>query len=629
MKRARPLADGNRRFGVSLAIGAAALLLSPRAGAQAITIGPKVTISADAPEDPHGESFLAVNPKNPRNMLAVSCRISRGRMGTSGYISQDGGLDWTRVVLPETAAKVSTGWDAIAYFDAAGTAFYGANDRDGLWITRSSDEGKTWSAATLLAGAEGFDRQYMGFDRTGRFAGRLYAGASVEMVGLDGKARSALAVTFSNDEGKTFDQPRLISSVPGELVGSFVNMVVAPDGTVILPFFTIAERDSPSTLWDPQDTSKRLPDYETALRLAISGDGGNSYSVSPKITTFRVSGDRYRAENAQGVGNTVIDLSDGPFRGRIYSVGVDNAGDRYNVRVIHSSDKGKTWSKPVTVNDNTTPGDHANPTIAVNNRGVVGVVWNDRRAHKNECYDLYFSASLDGGDTFLPNVTPGGKPTCSMATGNWVPHAGVTAYPKTEEGRSVEGQGFNMLMISTRFPGGGDTQGLDSDGGGVFHAAWIDGFSGVMQLATTPFSVRGAPGSAVESERDVSTQVKLVAENCGFEWKENSFSCQMHLVNKSPLPVEGPFTVELQNMMVNLKDFKVENADNTRAAEGARWSFALSAGSTQLAPGQKTAARPFRWRFTRIPEKPEYPFMMFKVVTTAPAADRTASTKSN
>ena len=68
-------------------------------------------------------------------------------------------------------------------------------------------------------------------------------------------------------------------------------------------------------------------------------------------------------------------------------------------------------------------------------------------------------------------------------------------------------------------------------------------------------------------------------------------------------------------MMVNLTDFRVENADNKRPGEGARWVFEAPAGSKDLAPGAKTAARPFRWRFTGIPEKPEYPFMMFQVVS--------------
>ncbi len=549
-------------------------------------------------------------------MLAATCKITGdGKMGTSAYVTGDGGKTWKRVVLPAGAEKVSTGWDAIAYFDGDGNAYYGANDGDGLYITRSTDEGKTWSAATLLPGAQGFDRQYMGFDRTGRFAGRVYAGASVEALGLDGKSRSALAVTFSKDGAKTFDQPRLITSAPDERMFTFVNMVVAPDGTVILPFLTMAEKDllGEESLFTPFDRDKPRPDYEMSLRVAVSGDGGMTYSVSPKVLTSRLSSNPARAMNAQGNGSTVIDLSDGPFRGRIYNVGLHNTGERYEVRVVHSSDNGKTWSKPVRVNDNAGPADHANPTIAVNNRGAVGVTWNDRRSHKNECYDLYFSASLDGGETFLPNVTPGGKPTCSMARGNWVPNAGVSAYPMTVDGESIEGQGFNVLMISTRFPGGGDTQGLDSDGDGVFHAAWIDGSSGVMQLATTPFTVAGSAGERKRVGRDVSTQVKLVSEDCAFDWKANAFSCRMHLENKSPLPVAGPFTVELVNMMVNLVNFRVDGSDNAKPAEGAQWSFSAPQGSPVLAPGAKTASRPFRWRFEGMPEKPEYPFMMFRV----------------
>jgi hypothetical protein len=217
-----------------------------------------------------------------------------------------------------------------------------------------------------------------------------------------------------------------------------------------------------------------------------------------------------------------------------------------------------------------------------------------------------------------------------MATGNWAPNAEVSAYPKTEDGQSIEGQGFNVLMISTRFPGGGDTQGLDSDGNGIFHAAWIDGSSGVMRLATTPFSVAGVVAAAPKNERDVSTQVKLVSENCTFDWKANAFGCEMHLVNKSPLPVTGPFVVELQNMMVNLTEFRVENADNQRPGEGARWAFSAPAGSSELSPGAQTAVRPFRWRFTGIPEKPEYPFMMFKVVVpNAAAENRGSSAGSN
>ena len=466
----------------------------------------------------------------------------------------------------------------------------------------------------------------MGFDRTGKFAGRMYAGASAESVGLDGKEHSVLAISFSTDGARTFSQPSLISSTARERIFDMVNMIVTPQGKLILPFKTNTEPETPyPSLWDPTEWGK-MPEikWEESLRLAVSDDGGESYSVSAPVLTLRESVDpnaSFKLDKVQGVGNSAIDLSSGPFRGRMYVVFVDNAGDRHNIRVIHSSDDGKTWSKPVTVNDNTTPAEDANPTIAVNNRGVVGLTWNDRRNHKDECYDLYFSASLDGGETFLPNVTTGRKATCSLAPGNWVPRADISAYPKTEEGQSVEGQGLNVLMISTRFPGGGDTQGLDSDEGGVFHAAWIDGSSGVMQLAATTFAVQGTVQEASVRDRDVSTQVKLVSEQCGFDWQNHTFSCLMHLENKSPLPVVGPFAVELQNMRVNLNGFQVDNADNGRQAEGARWNFS----NVELVPQAKTEGRQFRWQFTGVPDQPEYPFMMFKVVSTGPDNGRDAA----
>ena len=96
----------------------------------------------------------------------------------------------------------------------------------------------------------------------------------------------------------------------------------------------------------------------------------------------------------------------------------------------------------------------------------------------------------------------------------------------------------------------------------------------------------------------------------------------MQVVNKSPLPVAGPFTVELLNMMVNLTGFRVEGADNGKPAEGARWVFAAPPGSAELAPGAETPSRPFRWRFDGVPDRPEYPFMMFKVTSSAVLAPR-------
>lgn len=582
--------------------------------AQNIKVGPTVMISADAPTDPHGESFFAINPKNSNDQIAASCRISDAGSGVSGYVTHDAGRTWNRISLPK---NLSQGWDVITYFDGSGNAYFAANDRNGLWIIRSSDAGRTWSDEMLLQGVEGFDRQQMAFDREGRYKGRIYAGATGSSFGFDGKEKGIQAITFSTDGGKTYDQPRLIAGSDKEQMFAMSNILVSPDGTVIVPFWTfeVLPSDMPS-LFDGDTPDKEIRN-QRFLRVAISGDGGNTYSVTkPAFQTswvFETNGG-FKLDKIQGNGFAAVDLSPGPFRGRVYVVWVETAGDRHDIRVIHSTDNGVTWSKPVSVTDDRGPVEDANPTIAVNNRGVVGVIWNDRRSHKDDCYDLYFSASLDGGESFLPNVTTGKKPTCPLAPGNWKPSARISAYPKTEEGESVEGQGLNVLMISTRFPGGGDTQGIDADSNGDFHAGWIDGSSGVMQLATTSFSVEGAVSPRTLQSRDIGTKVRLVAEKCGFDWKSNQFACRMHLENKSLEQVKGPFTVELQTVRVNLKEFQAANADNQQKGVGATWDF----GASTLQPGQVSQERPFLWRFSGIPSEPEYPFMMFKVTSGAP-----------
>ena len=448
----------------ALIVGAGICMTPADLVAQRITVGRTVTISTDAPADPHGESFLAINPKDPNNLLAATNVVRKSGAGTSAYVSHDAGRTWARVALPPTAMNVAEGWDVIVYYDGGGNAYWGSmyygpshkvNSGAGLWITRSVDGGRSWNAATLIPGAKLFDRPYMAFDVSGRFAGRVYAGGMAATVGFVSGRHPALLIAYSTDSTRNFGQPHIIMGTSDEQTSMVARMVVTPDGTLIAPFITTtvgaAAEPSAAPRGGPPTTR------EWALRLAVSEDGGNSIAISPKVLT--------RIAARRGLPATAIDLSNGPYRGRLYFLWEERAGDGVNIYVSHSPDNGKTWSEPVAVNDNKVPGDHVNPAIAVNSEGQVGVTWNDRRAHRNKCYDLYFSASLDGGATFLSNVTSGGPPSC--------PGSGDP------------------------FPDGGETQGLAGGAGGVFHAAWIDGSSGVKQLAATTFTVQGpGPGPA-------------------------------------------------------------------------------------------------------------------------------------
>ncbi len=79
-----------------------------------------------------------------------------------------------------------------------------------------------------------------------------------------------------------------------------------------------------------------------------------------------------------------------------------------HVRFAYSHDDGKTFSEPVTVNDDLTPISHRFDSLIVDGKGRVHLVWLDRRdwGKTGNAYAgiaLYHAVSDDGGTTFSSN----------------------------------------------------------------------------------------------------------------------------------------------------------------------------------------------------------------------------------
>jgi len=83
-----------------------------------------------------------------------------------------------------------------------------------------------------------------------------------------------------------------------------------------------------------------------------------------------------------------------------------------HIRFSRSLDGGKTFSQPVTVNDNLEIISHRFDVMGVNNRGQIFIAWLDKRdlsaaAKKGEKYaglGLYYAVSDDEGKSFHPNI---------------------------------------------------------------------------------------------------------------------------------------------------------------------------------------------------------------------------------
>jgi hypothetical protein len=122
--------------------------------------------------------------------------------------------------------------------------------------------------------------------------------------------------------------------------------------------------------------------------------------------------------------------------------------------------------------------------VAVSRDGVLGVAWfDDRLTNDGRGYDVYFAASLDGGQTFLPTVR------VSAVTS--VPARGLNILPSFD---LVKPETLDKLNIETKSPyseraTGGDYSSLAVDAAGRFHPLWADARSGSWQVYTATIRV--------------------------------------------------------------------------------------------------------------------------------------------
>jgi hypothetical protein len=152
---------GPARHGpVQAAAAASRSATSPRALCQSPpSAGRNVLTSCDQVESPHNETAVAVNPKDPRNIIASANDYQFFGSGSHvtetvlsrAHVSFDGGRSWTDFVVPYPPECTGTG-DPSLDFDAAGTAYLTTlcGDTGGVLVTSSTDGGRHWAEQTLV-----------------------------------------------------------------------------------------------------------------------------------------------------------------------------------------------------------------------------------------------------------------------------------------------------------------------------------------------------------------------------------------------------------------------------------------------------------------------------------------------
>jgi hypothetical protein len=408
-----------------------------------ITEGPRLPVT-----EPH----LAVDPKDSNHLVAVAIVVRKSDLSASdcaAFVSLDAGTAWKRhdfSFLECADPWVAIGEDGTVLLTVlAGRQDAGPAD---LLVFRSQDGGRTWLGPLSLG--TGHDHETIAVDRSrGPYGGSFYVASQAYAEEPGGKTRSATFVVRSSDGGRTFHPPTRV--LVSNLSLNTMNPVVLSDGTLLVPFEDYARPTDKGQLWLERERSWIL----------TSSDGGKTFSV-PMLASEACQ---------KSFGTLAVDPSSGPFRDRLYWI---CTSDHYeNVLLHYSSDRGEQWTKSIRVNQGSGPSPYVRtPSVVVNRDGVVGIAWYDGRnggaRYKREfiCQEIYFTASLDGGKTFLPEVKVSSEKSCPML-------------PQNGE-------------IGWRWPAGGDYMGLAADAEGQFVLVWADSRSEMYQLRTATLKVNSS-----------------------------------------------------------------------------------------------------------------------------------------
>jgi hypothetical protein len=567
-------------------------------------VGPNVQVSMARSTIPLFETLAAADPTNPNRMLACSAAYPTDEsLGvTIVYASNDDGLTWSPTLaekdLPRSGDPACAfGPDGAAYY---ATLSFSAEGKSAMHFYRSSDGGSTWSPPTRLPF---IDREFITVDMSGgKYQGRIYLNGTGLVSAIEGARRNTDFTLFrSSDGGATFQAPVKRSAFGARYVRSMGNGVVLSDGTFLALFGEVKE------YWNDEGTRGRVqpgPWGESSawLRVIRSEDGGETLDAGVTVADWYTE-----MKGGAAVPSLAADPGSRAFKNRVYAAWSDARSGRLEILLAYSADRGKTWSKPVVVNDDRPPADpnagpdQLMPTVAVNRRGVVGVAWYDRAdlSPTSMGWWVRFRPSLDGGETFLPSVRVSAAPN-TYGRSEQRPLSGFAIGGAASDQR-MRGGLIGLSIGMHWFSGtGGDTAGLAADAGGVFHPVWIDNRSGVPQMWTAAISVAGSVlknGSAELAElEDLTSKVALEMIDFGFNRSNGQATARVRLKNGSKETLRGPFKLRVLAVRSYLAQVEVVGADNGVSGAGAVFDFTPLVAGGSLPPDAQSDVKTLTFR---------------------------------
>jgi hypothetical protein len=369
------------------------------------------------------EPYIAVNPVNPDNMIAGwhQDRWSNGgAQGTPAAYSFDGGQTWTLANIPFTRCSGGTSGstgdferasDPWISFSPDGTAHYMAlvfnteNGENGMAMARSEDGGATWSEPVMIkqSNANGEKARAAFHDKNSLTADPYDPNLVYATWTIFRNRTTTLVVARSTDGGRTWGPAKPVNGFevvdPPQQVRfrQGAQIVVLPDGTLVNAFFR--------TIFDPRNGGAQVGIEQAIFRSTNQGQTWERLDVTvapfPPAQACDVFVTGICIRDAGALPDIAVDRNTGVLYvvwqdGRISGLGASN------VMIAASSDGGFTWTAPIPITRSQVY-QHFLPTVAVNDDGVIGILFYDFRN------DDFFGGDDElTTDVWLVTVNPDG-----------------------------------------------------------------------------------------------------------------------------------------------------------------------------------------------------------------------------
>ena len=335
--------------------------------------------------DAANEPSICVDPNNP-NRMSIGWRqfdriASNFREAGFAYTTNGG----TRWVAPGVLQNNTFRSDPVLNSDTAGRFFYLSllqNFFVDLW--RSITGGQAW---TMVAPADGGDKQWFTIDNTNSSG----HGFQYQCWSTDGNNFAGRQFTRSTNNGVTWMNPINIPNTP-----RWGTLDVDSNGILFIGGVNL----DTGRIWCVRSTNAKngavVPTFDQSTAVNLGGQ--------------IVVGEPINPEGLVGQIFLAVDRSGTSTNGNVYmlaSVQPNGFSTSSDVMFARSTDAGRTFGAPRRINDDAVNHSkwHWFGTLSVAPNGRIDVVWFDtRNAADNTTSQLFRSFSIDGGDTWSPNV---------------------------------------------------------------------------------------------------------------------------------------------------------------------------------------------------------------------------------